>query len=61
MIARDAQPIGHTPPLRRIDLNARAKPGNPDSDLRPDFTFSPAECDRIWDLVRQAAAGESAA
>lgn len=56
MIARDAQSIAHTPPLRRVDLSAR--PGGPiNVDASSSMAYSPAECDRIMDLVRQTATG----
>lgn len=56
MIARDAAPIAHTPPRPRIDLSAR-QGGDPSAHPVADMTFSPAECDRIWQLVRQTATG----
>lgn len=55
MIARDAVPIGHTPPLPPIDINPRAAVTDPNAPSCADVSYSPTECDRIMDLIRQAA------
>lgn len=54
MIARDASPISHTPPLKRIDIGQVIEP-NP----FPTVVEGPhnADGDRIMDLVRQTATG----
>lgn len=54
MIARDASPIAHTPPRKRIDIGQAIEP-NP----FPTTVDGPqnAEHDRIMDLVRQTATG----
>ncbi len=61
MISRDCKPIGHIPPLPRIDLN----PPRPITQLPKDNSFfNPsmeamaqrrlkAEQDRIWKLIEQ--------
>lgn len=56
MISRDAAPTAHTPPLKRVDLGARP-PGDPNASPIADMSYSPAECARIWELVRQTATG----
>lgn len=56
MIARDAVPIAHTPPLRRVDLNARP-PRNEPVDIDLDCISKFAEQERIWQLVRETASG----
>jgi hypothetical protein len=51
MIPRDAEPIGHIPPLPRIDLN----PGRPpDPNVRPQIKHT-TENERIWKLLVRAA------
>lgn len=62
MIRPDAEPIGHIPPLPRIDLNARP-PSEPSAQpaLGSQAGIQTAvilEQHRIWNLVRQAAGGE---
>ncbi len=56
MIPRDCEPIGHIPPLPRIDLN----PSRLKEELvpmRPDQVMvrakRKAEQDRIWKLIQQ--------
>jgi hypothetical protein len=45
--------VDHRTPLPRIDLNpVRKAPAD-----AADAGFSPAECDRIWGLLRQSAEG----
>jgi hypothetical protein len=51
MIPRDAEPIGHIPPLPRIDLNPR-RPADP--NVRPEIKHT-TENERIWKLLVQAA------
>lgn len=58
MIRPDAAPIGHIPPLPRIDLNARP-PSEPSAQPVAGIpTAVILEQHRIWNLVRQAAGGE---
>lgn len=54
MIARDATPIAHTPPRKRIDVGQAIEP-NP----FPTVLDGPqnAENDRIWQHVVQTATG----
>lgn len=64
MIPRDATPIGHQPPLPRIDLSPRFEAEAPETlsfveqaaRAREDAVRD-AENERIWQLVRQTAAG----
>ena len=61
MISRDCRPIGHIPPLPRIDTN----PPRSHAQVRTDKPFynpfmeaiaqskSKAEQDRIWKLIEQ--------
>jgi hypothetical protein len=45
----------HRTPRPRIDLNPVRK--RPEDVTEMDFSYSPAECDRIWGLIRQSAEG----
>jgi hypothetical protein len=47
--------VMHRPPLPRIDLNPVRK--RPEDVTEMDFSYSPAECARIWGLIRQSAEG----
>lgn len=54
MLSRgNVEPIGHVPPLKRIDLTPKWA-GHRDGD-GPGRRISPQECERIWQLVTQAA------
>jgi hypothetical protein len=55
MIARNAEAISHRTPLPRIDLNPVRKAPADGADAG--FSYSPAECTRIWDLLRKTAEG----
>lgn len=54
MIARDASPIAHVPPMPRIDLSART-PRHEPVVIELDLIGKLNEQNRIWQLVRQAA------
>jgi hypothetical protein len=56
MIPRDCIPIGHVPPLPRIDLYGPRK-GPADAAGLESFTYSPAYCDHVWKQVRRTAEG----
>ena len=58
MIPRDCIPIGHVPPLPRIDLYGPRK--GPAAAAGESFTYSPAYCDHVWRQVRQTAEGTCA-
>lgn len=45
----------HRPPLPRIDLNPVRTPSADGAGAG--FSYSPAECARIWGLIRQSAEG----
>ena len=68
MIDRDAEPIGHEPPRRRIEIGGTqvGRPAVTDEQvgmLRGDLAKRVAdriEAERIWRLVRQAAGGAEA-
>ena len=62
MFARDADPIDHRPPLKRVDLNAR----QPEPNVGPstweicDALMRTHEGNRIWQITVDIASGTNA-
>lgn len=56
MIPRDAEPIGHRPPLPRIGMN-EPRPADPKRESPPRSIVELLEQDRIWKLIEQASEG----
>jgi hypothetical protein len=58
MIPRNAEPIGHVSPRPPIEINPR-HPVTTGGDPNVYQPLSPAECARIWSLVKGAAEGSN--